>query len=100
MARSQTPIPAAHLAHAAEMLKMLGHPVRLSIVELLAREGELAVSQIVDGLGEPQSTISQHLGRMKVRGILGSRREATQVVYFITQEQVFNLLECVRNCEF
>lgn len=82
------------------MLKVLGHPVRLTIVELLAEHGELPVNEIVEMLSEPQSTISQHLGRMKVRGILGSRREATQVVYFITQEQVFNLLECVRNCKF
>lgn len=100
MVDSEIPIAAEKLSYAAEMLKMLGHPVRLAVVELLARQGEQSVNEIVEALGHPQSTISQHLGRMKVRGLLGSRREATQVVYYISQPQIFNLLECVRNCQF
>ena len=85
--------------HAAEILKLLGHPVRLRIIELLDIEGELAVSEIHAGVGVSQSTVSQHLNRMKARGILASRREGNRVVYSIREPQVTHMLQCVRDCQ-
>ena len=63
-----------------EMLKALGHPVRLQIVEGLIKD-ECNVSQIQKSLGLPQSTISQHLRILKNAGIIKGRREGTKVCY-------------------
>lgn len=82
--------------HASQMLKVLGHPVRLRIVEELDREGELPVRNIVERVGELQGSVSQHLTRMKALGLLQSRREGTSVFYSIAEPQVSRVLDCVR----
>ena len=97
--RDRAPISRQRAEHAAELLKLLGHPVRLRIVELLDLEQELTVSEIHSGVGVSQSTVSQHLSRMKARGILSSRREGTRVVYSIREPQVVRMLQCVRECQ-
>ncbi len=53
----------------AELLKILGHPVRLCIVNGLITK-ECNVTGIQDCLKLPQSTISQHLGILKAHGII------------------------------
>jgi len=82
---------------ASQMLKVLGHPVRLRIVEELDREGELPVRNIVERVGELQGSVSQHLTRMKALGLLQSRREGTSVFYSIAEPQVSRVLDCVRD---
>ncbi|HPJ71838.1 MAG TPA: metalloregulator ArsR/SmtB family transcription factor, partial [bacterium] len=49
-----------------ELLKALGHPVRLKIVDGLMSHS-CNVGEIVDGLGLPQSTVSQHLAVLRTR---------------------------------
>ena len=80
------------------MLKLLGHPVRLRIVELLDGEGSLSVNQLVAALKEPQPTVSQHLNALKVRGLLQSRRRDGQVFYQVLLPQIGKLLDCIRGC--
>ena len=50
----------------AELLKVLAHPVRLCIVKGLIERGPSNVSTMYTGLNMPQSTISQHLAKLKV----------------------------------
>lgn len=85
--------------YASTMLKLLGHPVRLRLVDLLAAHESLSVNQIVAALDEPQPTISQHLNALKARGLLASERREGQVFYRIAQPQIHNLLECIRGCK-
>lgn len=87
------------LEFASAMLKLLGHPVRLRIVELLEAQECLSVSQIVAELNEPQPTISQHLNALKLRGLLSSQRRDGQVFYRIAHPQIANLLDCIRGCK-
>ncbi|TKI28393.1 ArsR/SmtB family transcription factor, partial [Bacillus mycoides] len=49
----------------AEILKVLAHPVRITILKELITRGACSVNQIVDILRIPQSTVSQHLSKMK-----------------------------------
>ena len=86
------------LEFASAMLKLLGHPVRLRIVELLEAHETLCVSQIVQELGEPQPTISQHLNALKLRGLLASQRREGQVFYRIAHPQIGKMLDCIRGC--
>ena len=80
------------------MLKLMGHPVRLRIVELLENHAELAAGAFHEELDEPQPTVSQHLNKMRTLGLLSARREAGQVLYSVAQPQLFKLLQCVRDC--
>ena len=85
--------------HVAEVLRAVAHPARLQIVELLV-PGEMCVGDIVQALGEKQSTTSQQLNIMKDKGVLGSRRDGLKVYYHIKNKSVINLLNCVYDhCE-
>ena len=78
------------------MLRCLGHPVRLSIVDLLERGDELTVTEIYETLGLEQAVCSQHLVLMRDKGILSRRREGVNVLYRIADGRVLKVLECVR----
>ena len=79
-----------------EMLKALGHPARLQIVEGLIKD-ECNVSQIQKSLGLPQSTISQHLRILKNAGIIKGRREGTKVCYRVAYEWVKEIIKIIEN---
>lgn len=83
------------LDEAAEMLKVMGHPLRLRIAQCL-EGGERKVGDIADALGAAQSVTSQHLKAMRVRGLLNSRREATCVFYSIARPEVYKIIDCIR----
>lgn len=76
----------------AEILKTLGHPVRLCIVNGLISK-ECNVTGIKDCLGLPQSTISQHLGTLKARGIIKGRRNGLEITYSVVDKDVICLMK-------
>ncbi len=82
--------------HAAEVLKAVAHPLRLRIVDLLAKD-ELCVGEITATLGEKQSITSQQLTILKNRGILASRRDGARVFYRLENKNVTQVLNCVYN---
>jgi ArsR family transcriptional regulator len=83
------------LAKAAETLKTVAHPIRLRIVELL-EQGERSVTELQAALGVTQSHTSQHLGQLRTRGILASRREGNMVYYSIANHDVVKVIHCMR----
>ena len=84
---------------ASGILKALGHPVRLKIVDGLLSKNECNVRKMVKALGKPQSTISQHLGILKSRGILQIRKEGTKSCYRIRDKRVRALIGALHNRE-
>ena len=84
---------------AAEVLKCIGHPTRLAILEMLDERGEQNVRAIQDALGLDQPTTSQHLGLMRDKGIVVGRREGVNVYYRVRDEKVTRVLECIRHCD-
>jgi len=80
---------------AAEILKTLGHPVRLKIVEALMRN-ESCVKNIWTALDLPQATVSQHLALLKNKGILSSKRDGVSVCYTLTDKTVIKLLKVIQ----
>lgn len=85
----------ARIERAAAILKTVAHPLRLRIVELL-ESGEKSVNELKDLLGVTQPLTSQHLSQMRVRGVLGSRREGTLVYYSIANRDVVKIIHCIR----
>lgn len=82
---------------AATMLKCIGHPIRLQIIELLDRGGEHNVTAIHETLGLEQAVASQHLNLMRDKGILASRREGVNVYYRILDPRVTQVIECIHD---
>ncbi len=79
------------------MIRVLGHPVRLRIVECL--EGtERIVSELVTELQVPQAIVSQQLAKMRSAGIVACRREGNNVFYRVADDRVVRMLGCLRNC--
>ncbi|BAF58828.1 predicted transcriptional regulator [Pelotomaculum thermopropionicum SI] len=80
------------LEERAELLKALAHPSRLAILETL-KEGERCVCEIIDRVVLEQSNTSQHLNVLKKSGILGSRKEGARVIYWVTNPEIYKLLD-------
>jgi len=75
-------IKAADFSAEAEMLKVLGHPVRLKIVVGLTADA-CCVKDIWECMDLPQPVVSQHLSVLKSRGIVESKREGKRVLYSV-----------------
>jgi DNA-binding transcriptional ArsR family regulator len=86
------------LQRAAEIIKMLGHPERLKIVEVL-ESGEATVSDIQEQLDLPQAIVSQHLAKMRGNNIVAAQRDGVHVFYRITEPKVNHILRCIRTCD-
>lgn len=69
----------------AEILKVLGHPVRLKIVAGLMSQ-TCNVKKIWECLQLPQATVSQHLALLKNKGVIEGRRDGVEVFYHVISE--------------
>lgn len=87
------------LEKAAYILKSIGHPARLAIIELLSARKEMAVNEICGELGMEQSLISHHLLNMKIRGLLSSRKEGINIYYALKERNLTTLIACVEKCD-
>lgn len=75
----------------ARLFRVLGHPVRIRILELLS-DGERTVGDLQAALRLDSSGTSQHLAALRDQGILESRRDGTSVYYRIRDPRVSQLL--------
>jgi len=75
----------------AEILKVLGHPVRLKIAAGLCTK-ECNVKKMWECLGLPQATVSQHLTLLRNKGIITGKREGTEVRYSVTNPLVKKII--------
>jgi DNA-binding transcriptional ArsR family regulator len=83
------------LENAARCLKVLAHPTRLLIIHFLG-QGELSVQELEKALGISQSNVSQHLGLLRDKEILESRRVAQQVFYRLRDPRLLQLTAIAR----
>ena len=75
----------------AQLFRVLGHPVRIRILELL-NDGERSVGDLQAALNLDSSGTSQHLAALRQQGLLESRRAGTSVYYRIRDPRVSQLL--------
>jgi DNA-binding transcriptional ArsR family regulator len=87
------------LDNAANMLKAIAHPMRIAIIGFLEKGASLSVTEIHERLGIEQSTTSHHLGILKDKGVLVSRREGKKTYYALRHESLKNIIECISRCE-
>jgi len=87
-----------NLERAAGMLKAIAHPVRISIIGYLDPGNRKSVTEIHNLIRTEQSTASHHLGILKDKGVLGSKREGKNTYYFLKNENILPLLRCIGDC--
>ena len=76
----------------AEILKVLGHPVRLKIVAGLMSQS-CNVKKIWECLGLPQATVSQHLALLKNKGIIVGKRDGVEVFYQVVCDEARGIVD-------
>jgi ArsR family transcriptional regulator len=78
----------------SEILKVLGHPIRLKIVAGLMSQS-CNVKKIWECLGLPQATVSQHLALLKNKAIISGRREGVEVFYQVTSPEARRIVGAI-----
>ena len=92
-------ISAEKLEAVAFILKTIAHPSRIAIIDMLKNDEELSVGEICGRLGLEQSLTSHHLSNMKLKGVLGSRREGRSIFYFLKLKEVIGVIKCMESCD-
>lgn len=87
----------AKLENASDILKTVGHPMRIAIIELLRANRGLTVTEIHESLGILQAIASQHLALLKEIEVVGFRRKGRNVRYFISNKKVFKLIDLAKS---
>jgi DNA-binding transcriptional ArsR family regulator len=75
----------------ADFLRVIAHPLRLQVIELL-KDGEKNAGSIARKLNIPQSSLSRHLLALKEVGILRARQQGTIIYYSIEMHGIFRVL--------
>ncbi|WP_428643781.1 ArsR/SmtB family transcription factor [Roseibium sp.] len=76
---------------ASDLLKALSHEVRLVILCLLS-EGEKSVSELEEILTMPQAAVSQQLARLRLEGLVQSRRDGRMIYYSLMNDEVSSII--------
>ncbi len=87
-------IPFKTLEQVAPVLRVLAHPHRLRIVEVLLQK-PVPVTELAAEVKLSPAAVSQHLGQMRANGILASRREGKKVYYEVINQNAVNLIGCI-----
>ncbi|HDW3057658.1 TPA: helix-turn-helix transcriptional regulator [Bacillus cereus] len=77
----------------ADILRVLGHSIRLEIVHTLLRNGPLNISQLWRAVRLPQSTVSQHLNKLKSLKLVSYDRKGLEVFYLIDNPMVIEIIK-------
>jgi ArsR family transcriptional regulator len=75
-------------------------PTRLRLLNLLGR-GPLCVCQFQDILGEPQAKVAKHLGYLRTRGLVRTKRDGNWIIYRLAENRLPELdahLRCLQDC--
>jgi len=89
-------IPMAILEQSASVMRVLAHPHRLRICELLMAE-RVPVNDLAKHLSLASNAVSQHLNIMKAHGLVACEREGKAVYYRVCDPRATWLLQCIRN---
>jgi ArsR family transcriptional regulator len=81
----------------SELLKVLAHPVRLCIVRGLLSSGGCNVSHMQNCLEMPQSTVSQHLQKLRAAGVIEGERRGLEIIYKVIDHRAAKLVEVLIN---
>ncbi len=82
----------------ASKLRAISHPMRIAIIDLLAQDSKLSVTEIYEKLKIEQATASHHLNILKNKGVLESKREGKKIFYSLKNITLTEIIECINRC--
>jgi len=82
----------------ASKLRAISHPMRIAIIDLLAQDSKLSVTEIYEKLNIEQATASHHLNILKNKGVLESKREGKKIFYSLKNITLTEIIECINRC--
>lgn len=83
---------------AINMLKVIAHPVRLAIVDLLTEHEKMTVLEIQKALNLEQAIASQHLTLMEGKGVLVSKKLSRNKFVSLRYPKMKNIVSCMEHC--
>lgn len=86
------------LMRASELLKVVAHPQRLAILDLLGGKKRMCVNDLVEALGIEQAILSQHLTLMRDKGLLGVEKEGKYSFYHVQQPGFLKIIRNIEHC--
>ena len=86
------------LEKAATMLKVMAHPIRLAIIDLLGVNSKMNVTEIYEALSIEQAAASHHLTLLKSKGLLSSERDGKNCVYYLKHDRITQIVSCIEKC--
>lgn len=86
----------ADLARMAKVLKLLAHPYRLKIVDILETEAAVPVHALMERLDLPQAVVSNHLQKMLRAGLVARQRRGKECWYSVGDRRSLTILNCMR----
>lgn len=91
-------IQADKLLSAVNMLKVIAHPVRLAIVDLLTANKRMTVLEIQEALNLEQAIASQQITLMEDKGVLISEKVSRNKYVSLRFPKMKNIVNCLENC--
>ena len=83
------------IVQAADLLKIISNPQRLAILCCL-REHEMSVGELASFLEMGQSSLSQHLAKLRDCGLVETRRDQQMIYYSLTSSEAAQLIRVLR----
>ncbi len=93
--RKTKTLDAQAFSMAAECLRVLAHPQRLQMVQMLLDDRQYSVNELAGACGIPQPQASDHLRLMQRCGFLDSQRDGRSVYYSVAEPHLANIMACI-----
>ncbi|HNI43890.1 MAG: winged helix-turn-helix transcriptional regulator [Chitinophagales bacterium] len=91
-------LEAQKLKASVNMLKVIAHPVRLSIVDLLTIHTRMTVLEIQEALGLEQAIASQHINLLEDKGVVISEKIGRNKYIALRFPKMQNIIYCLESC--
>jgi len=84
-------------AQACDLLRLLANPIRFKVLCRL-NAGELSVAELARRTGTKQSSLSQHLSKMREAGLVVTRRDGHRVLYSRAGHDAERVMAVLERC--
>jgi DNA-binding transcriptional ArsR family regulator len=91
-------IEADKLLSVVSMLKVIAHPVRLAIVDLLTENQRMTILELQEAINIEQAIASQHITLMEAKGVLISQKIGRNKFVSLRFPKMKNIVNCLENC--
>jgi DNA-binding transcriptional ArsR family regulator len=91
-------IESGKLLSSINMLKVIAHPVRLAIVDLLTEHKKLTILAVQEALNLEQAIASQHITLMIDKGVLLAEKVGRNKYISLRFPKMKNIVHCLESC--